>query len=49
VKWVAQARWVTDGNIWTTSGVAAGIDGLLAWIEAVYSKEMATDIANGMG
>jgi putative intracellular protease/amidase len=24
VKWIRQARWVTDGNIWTTSGVAAG-------------------------
>jgi putative intracellular protease/amidase len=48
VKWVAQARWVTDGNVWTTSGVAAGIDGFLAWIEAVYSPEAATNVANGM-
>ncbi|PMD30668.1 DJ-1/PfpI family protein [Hyaloscypha variabilis F] len=48
VKWVAQARWVTDGNIWTTSGVAAGIDGFLAWIEAVYPPEAATNVANGM-
>ncbi len=30
VKWIPQARWVTDGNIWTTSGVAAGTDGFLA-------------------
>jgi transcriptional regulator GlxA family with amidase domain len=22
VKWVPTARWVVDGNIWTTSGVA---------------------------
>jgi len=48
VKWIAQARWVTDGKIWTTSGVAAGIDGFLAWIEAVYSLEAATNAANGM-
>lgn len=24
VTWVPTARWVTDGNIWTSSGVAAG-------------------------
>jgi putative intracellular protease/amidase len=32
VNWVPVARWVVDGNIWTTSGVAAGIDGALAFI-----------------
>ncbi|KAF7162610.1 hypothetical protein CNMCM5623_007835 [Aspergillus felis] len=26
--WVANARWVVDGNIWTTSGVSAGIDAI---------------------
>ncbi|KUJ15122.1 class I glutamine amidotransferase-like protein [Mollisia scopiformis] len=48
VKWVAQARWVTDGNVWTSSGVSAGIDVMLAWISAVYSEANATGIANGM-
>ncbi len=24
VQWVASARWTEDGNIWTSSGVAAG-------------------------
>jgi len=24
VKWVPQARWVVDGNVWTSSGVSAG-------------------------
>lgn len=24
VTWVPTARWVTDGNVWTSSGVAAG-------------------------
>lgn len=24
VNWVPSARWVVDGNIWTSSGVAAG-------------------------
>ncbi|KAJ5082938.1 hypothetical protein N7532_011981 [Penicillium argentinense] len=46
VNWVARARWVTDGNIWTSSGVSAGIDVTLAWIEEVFGKEKATLIAN---
>ncbi|KAJ5240753.1 uncharacterized protein N7469_002344 [Penicillium citrinum] len=46
VHWVSQARWVTDGNIWTSSGVSAGIDATLAWIEKVFGKEKAQDIAN---
>ncbi|KAB8254138.1 class I glutamine amidotransferase-like protein [Aspergillus pseudonomiae] len=45
VHWVYHARWVTDGNIWTSSGVSAGIDATLAWIEEVYGKEKAQDIA----
>jgi putative intracellular protease/amidase len=32
VDWVPVARWVTDGNVWTTSGVAAGMDGVYAFI-----------------
>jgi len=24
ITWVPSARWVQDGNIWTSSGVAAG-------------------------
>lgn len=48
VKWVAQARWVQDGNIWTSSGVAAGTDAMIAFIEAVYSNATATTVANGM-
>lgn len=24
ITWVPQARWVEDGNIWTTSGMSAG-------------------------
>ena len=47
VNWVAKARWVQDGNIWTSSGVSAGIDAMLAWTEAVFGEEMASHIANG--
>jgi transcriptional regulator GlxA family with amidase domain len=46
VDWVPVARWVVDGNIWTASGVAAGMDATLAFIEKLYGKETAEDIAN---
>ncbi|EEP76180.1 conserved hypothetical protein [Uncinocarpus reesii 1704] len=41
VNWIEKARWVVDGNIWTTSGISAGIDGMLALLEHVYDKEIA--------
>lgn len=46
VDWVARARWVTDGNIWTSSGISAGIDVALAWIAHVYNDDTAQDVAN---
>lgn len=46
VNWIARARWVTDGNIWTSSGVSAGIDVTLAWIGEVFGEEMAQSIAD---
>jgi transcriptional regulator GlxA family with amidase domain len=48
VQWVRRARWVRDGNVWTSSGVSAGIDMTLAWIEEVFGDEAATEIAEGM-
>lgn len=46
--WVAHARWVQDGNVWTTSGVSAGIDGTIGWLEAVYGNDTANSIATEM-
>jgi transcriptional regulator GlxA family with amidase domain len=48
VRWVPRARWVVDGNVWSSSGVSAGIDVTLAWIGDVYGEEVARKIANGM-
>ncbi|KAL2860739.1 DJ-1/PfpI family protein [Aspergillus lucknowensis] len=48
VDWVARARWVVDGNIWTSSGVSAGIDVMLAWIGNVYGEGVAKEIADIM-
>lgn len=39
VNWVPRARWTVDGNIWTTSGVAAGMDGTFAFVKEVYGQE----------
>ncbi|KAL8297713.1 hypothetical protein RB597_007202 [Gaeumannomyces tritici] len=48
VEWVPRARWVVDGKVWSSSGISAGIDATLAFIEAVYGKENATYVANQM-
>lgn len=48
VLWVPRARWVADGNIWTSSGVSARIDVTLAWIEEAFGKERAQKIADGI-
>ena len=45
VDWVAQARWVEDGNIFTASGVAAGIDMSLALIARLVDEATAEKIA----
>ncbi|KAK4499174.1 hypothetical protein PRZ48_009687 [Zasmidium cellare] len=44
VHWVPEARWVTDGNIWTTSGVSSGIDGMMAFIRCIYGDEVLTNV-----
>lgn len=46
VHWISHARWVHDGNVWTSSGVSAGIDVLFAWMEAVFGNATATEVAN---
>ncbi|KAH7392646.1 DJ-1/PfpI family protein [Pyrenochaeta sp. MPI-SDFR-AT-0127] len=41
VTWVPTARWVEDGNIFTSSGISAGIDVTYAWVSRVYGDEVA--------
>ncbi|KAK0208048.1 class I glutamine amidotransferase-like protein [Desarmillaria ectypa] len=48
VNWIFHARWVVDGNIYSTSGVSAGIDGTFAFMEAVYGAEATESVANSM-
>ncbi|KIM30422.1 hypothetical protein M408DRAFT_328023 [Serendipita vermifera MAFF 305830] len=45
VNWVPCARWVTDGNVWTSSGVAAGIDLTHAFIKEIFGNETLADRA----
>jgi transcriptional regulator GlxA family with amidase domain len=45
VYWVPHARWVEDGNVWTASGVSAGIDMMYAFVAAQYGEHVAANIA----
>ena len=45
VDWQRQARWVVDGNIYTSSGVSAGMDMALAVIADHLGEEAATNAA----
>lgn len=47
-NWIAKARWVVDENVWTASGVTAGIDAVFAWIEEVYGEHEAKRGADGI-
>ncbi|KAI1326538.1 class I glutamine amidotransferase-like protein [Xylariaceae sp. FL0255] len=46
VQWVSKARWVVDGNIWTSSGISAGIDMFYAFVADQYGEETAALIAH---
>lgn len=45
VRWVKEARWVSDGEIYTSSGVSAGIDMTLGFIGDLLGKEKALEIS----
>jgi transcriptional regulator GlxA family with amidase domain len=46
VAWIPEARWVEDGNRWTSSGVAAGIDMALALIAHLHGEDLASGVAD---
>ncbi|KAH8427120.1 DJ-1/PfpI family protein [Aspergillus melleus] len=48
VDWVPRARWTVDGNIWTSSGISAGVDATLAFFEWAYGEATSTTVANLM-
>ncbi|QLY82284.1 DJ-1/PfpI family protein [Clostridium intestinale] len=46
VLWIKEARWVKDGNIYTSSGVSAGIDMSLGFISDILGRDVALNICN---
>jgi transcriptional regulator GlxA family with amidase domain len=48
VDWVAEARWVADGDRWTSSGVSAGIDMSLALVGHLHGEATADEVADRM-
>lgn len=48
VEWVRQARWVEDGNRWTSSGVAAGMDMAAALLASLFGTRAARDAADAI-
>ena len=45
VNWIARARWVEDGDVFTSSGVSAGMDMTLAVIARLLGQKAAEDAA----
>lgn len=45
VLWQKKARWVEDGNVWTSSGITAGMDMALGFIAKTRNSEEARRIA----
>ncbi|KAK0741719.1 class I glutamine amidotransferase-like protein [Apiosordaria backusii] len=47
VRWVAPARWVEDGKVWSSSGVTAGIDLMYEFLKQKYPN--GTELAKRFG
>jgi putative intracellular protease/amidase len=45
VRWIKQARWVVDGKYYTSSGVSAGMDMTLGFLNDVHGNEFAKKLA----
>lgn len=45
VEWIPEARWVVDGNVVTSGGVAAGMDMALALIARMLGDSIAAEVA----
>ena len=48
VRWVRRARWVEDGNVWTSSGVSAGIDMALGYLARHHGEAVAGKVSSGL-
>ena len=48
VKWNRKARWVADGNIYTSAGVSAGTDMALGFVRDRFGADIAESICRRM-
>lgn len=48
VKWIKKARWVVDGKFYTSSGVTAGTDMSLGFVNDLVGLQVAERIAVGL-
>ncbi|KAK7921521.1 class I glutamine amidotransferase-like protein [Apiospora marii] len=48
ITWVPSARWTVDGKVWTSSGVAAGMDMAYAFARRAYGPGLADRAAEIM-
>jgi len=46
VNWIQKARWVKDGNIYTSSGVSAGTDMALGFVADLLGRPAAKQVSN---
>ncbi|CAE6421320.1 unnamed protein product [Rhizoctonia solani] len=46
INWIPKARWMVDGNIWTSSGVSAGGDMAHAFMEHLVGDNFTTATRN---
>ena len=46
VNWIKKARWVVDGQFYTSSGVSAGMDMVLGFLQDRHGTDFAEDAAN---
>ncbi|KAK3936047.1 class I glutamine amidotransferase-like protein [Diplogelasinospora grovesii] len=46
ITWIPSARWVQDGKVWTSSGVSAGMDMMVAFLRHVYGDPIINDVVN---
>ncbi|KAF5607228.1 uncharacterized protein FSUBG_5411 [Fusarium subglutinans] len=46
VNWVSPARYVIDGNVWSSSGVTSGLDLIFAFMSTFWGAEQSERIAS---
>lgn len=46
VQWIPKARWVVDDKYYTSSGVSAGMDMTLGFLNDIHGKHFAKEVAS---